>query len=80
VIRFENLTEMLSTTLNYKKFSARFIITAAYMALLCTVFDIVHNNNSIILHYNKRSIISTDIIKCQNFREQVRYFVHITQC
>jgi hypothetical protein len=40
VIQFENLTEM-SATLNYKKFSACFIITAGYMALLCTVFGTV---------------------------------------
>lgn len=41
MIQYENLTEMLSTTLNYEKFSARFIITAGYMALLCTVFGTV---------------------------------------
>jgi len=38
-----------------------------------------YNNDSIILYHNKRSMISTDIIKCQNCREQVRYFVHIMQ-
>jgi len=46
VIQFENLTEMLSTTLNYKKFSARFIITAWYMAL-CTVFGTVTTTTTV---------------------------------
>lgn len=41
MIRFENLTEMLSVTLKYKKFSAPFIITTGFMALLCTVFGTV---------------------------------------
>jgi len=40
VIQFKNHTEM-SATLKYKKFSAHFIITAGYMALLCTVFGTV---------------------------------------
>jgi hypothetical protein len=41
VIQFENVTEMLSTTVKHEKLSAHFVTTAGYMALLCTVFGTV---------------------------------------
>jgi hypothetical protein len=40
-MEFQNLMEMLSMTLMCKKVSAKFVITAWYMALLCTSFGTV---------------------------------------
>jgi len=56
VIQFENLAEMLSTTLNYKKFSACFIITAGYMALLCTVFGTVTTTMTVSFYIITREV------------------------
>jgi hypothetical protein len=56
VIQFENLTDMLSTTLNYEKFSACFIITAGYMALLCTVFGTVTTTTTVSFYIITREV------------------------
>lgn len=56
MIQFENLTEMLSATLKYKKFSARFIITAGYMALLCTVFGTVTTTMTVSFYIITREV------------------------
>lgn len=78
MIRFENLTEMLSTTQLREIFCTLYHHSRVHGIVVYCVWHSDYND-SIILHHNKRSIISTDIIKCQNCLEQVRYFVHIMQ-